>query len=178
VLIYGAMLWTALDLLWGRMTAPSGARLQRVSRLAWSLSALVFLMILSGGFVAGIHAGLAYNTFPLMNGSLVPPEIMMLDPWYLNFFNNIATVQFDHRAIAWLLALLVPSLWWMSRAASLASRSRKLVLGMLVMLAIQISLGISTLLMVVPVPLAALHQAGALLLLTFSLTVSHEISRT
>ena len=57
-------------------------------------------MILSGGFVAGIRAGLAYNTFPLMNGHFIPPEIFILEPWYRNFFENMATVQFDHRMIA------------------------------------------------------------------------------
>ena len=54
-------------------------------------------MALSGGLVAGIRAGFAYNTFPLMNGHLVPPEILMLEPWWRNFFWNMATVQFDHR---------------------------------------------------------------------------------
>jgi cytochrome c oxidase assembly protein subunit 15 len=171
VLIYGAMLWTALDLLWG--TAESPARGLR--RFAIWLRGLVFLMIISGGFVAGIHAGLAYNTFPSMNGHVVPPEIFAIDPWYLNFFNNPATVQFDHRALAWLLAFLVPLMWWKSRRAGLLSRSRLLVSAMLAMLVVQIALGISTLLLVVPLPLAALHQAGALLLFTLALAASHEM---
>jgi cytochrome c oxidase assembly protein subunit 15 len=63
-------------------------------------------MALTGGFVAGIRAGFAYNTFPLMNGHLLPPELFMLEPWWKNFFYNMATVQFDHRLIAWTLALL------------------------------------------------------------------------
>ncbi len=78
-----------------------------------------------GGFVAGIRAGFAYNTFPLMNGHLVPPEIFMLEPWWKNFFWNMATVQFDHRAIAWLLAFLVPVLWWKLRTREgLPARAR------------------------------------------------------
>ncbi len=174
VLIYGAMLWTALDLLWGRAESPA----RGLRRLAIWLRGLVFLMIISGGFVAGIHAGLAYNTFPSMNGQVVPPEIFAIDPWYLNFFNNPATVQFDHRAIAWLLALLVPLLWWKSRRADLMPRSRLLVSALLAMLVVQIALGISTLLLVVPLPLAALHQAGALMLFTLALAASHEMRST
>jgi hypothetical protein len=69
----------------------------------------------TGGFVAGIRAGFAYNTFPSMNGHVVPPEIMMLVPWWKNFFYNMATVQFDHRLLAWTLAFLVPVLWWKVR---------------------------------------------------------------
>ena len=87
-----------------------------------------------------------------MNGSLVPPEILMLDPWWRNFFWNMATVQFDHRLIAWLLALFVPVLWWKARAVpGLSSRARSGATLLLALLALQIALGISTLLLAVPV---------------------------
>ena len=174
-LIYGAMLWTALDLLWGSRAENLAPASMRIRRSAHSISALIFLMILSGGFVAGIRAGLAYNTFPLMNGSWVPPEIFLLDPWYLNFFSNMATVQFDHRLIAWLLAVLVPGFWWMTRNAGIAPRTRTLIVLLNCMLAVQIALGISTLLLMVPVPLAAAHQAGAVLLFSLALAVSHDV---
>jgi cytochrome c oxidase assembly protein subunit 15 len=132
-------------------------------------------MVLSGGFVAGIRAGLAYNTFPLMNGHWVPPEIFLLKPWYRNFFDNMATVQFDHRMIAWLLAILVTIFWFKSRSVPLVGSARLACTLLLVMLAVQISLGISTLLLVVPLPLAAAHQAGALLLFTAALWVNHQL---
>ena len=126
----------------------------------------------SGGFVAGIRAGFAYNTFPLMNGHVVPPEIMLLEPWWKNFFYNMATVQFDHRAGAWLLAVLVPVAWWNSCTSSpVVRRAADLLLAMLV---VQIALGISTLLLVVPVGLAATHQAGAVLLFTAALNLLHS----
>ena len=80
--------------------------------MAWWATGIIGLMVVTGGLVAGIRAGKAYNTFPLMNGAIVPPEIFALDPWYLNFFNNMATVQFDHRLFAWALAVLVPLFWW------------------------------------------------------------------
>jgi hypothetical protein len=78
-------------------------------------------MVVSGGFVAGIRAGKAYNTFPLMNGHVLPPESFIIDPWYLNFFNNMALVQFDHRLGAWLLAFLVPWFWWKIRRAAVSN---------------------------------------------------------
>src|SRR5438093_7692163 len=95
-----------------------------------------------------------------MNGRLVPPEIFAIEPWYLNFSSNIATVQFDHRLIAWLLAFLVPWFWVRVRRSAAQRRARlagDLLLGAL---ALQIALGIATLLLAVPVPLAAPHQAA------------------
>jgi cytochrome c oxidase assembly protein subunit 15 len=172
-LIYAAMLWVALDLLFPRThpgTVSAGLR-----RFAFALAALIFAMVLSGGLVAGIRAGLAYNTFPLMNGRLVPPEIFSLEPWYLNFSSNIATVQFDHRLIAWLLALLVPGFWLQVRRAA-APRGAKLGADLLLAaLALQITLGIATLLLAVPVPLAAAHQAGALLVFSAVLFAAHSL---
>jgi cytochrome c oxidase assembly protein subunit 15 len=169
--IYAAMLWTALDLLY----AGAGAADARLRRFSWIITAIVVYMVVTGGFVAGTHAGFAYNTFPLMNGHLVPPEIFRLDPWPLNFFNNMATVQFDHRLGAWLLALLVPWLWLAARRRALAPRARLAGHLLLGVLAVQIALGIATLLLVVPVPLAAAHQAGAVLLLTAALLANHAL---
>jgi cytochrome c oxidase assembly protein subunit 15 len=119
-------------------------------------------MALSGGFVAGLRAGHAYNTFPLMNGHLVPPEAFMLDPWWHNFLWNVATVQLVHRTLFWALLVLIPWLFWMERRSTAA----KCLLGAFIL---QASLGIATLLLVVPVPLAAAHQAGAVLLLACAL---------
>src|SRR5207249_360876 len=87
-LIYAAMLWIAFDSLFPRARPVSG----RPRRFAFALAALIFVMVLSGGLVAGTRAGLAYNTFPLMSGRLVPPEIFAIEPWYLNFSSNMATV--------------------------------------------------------------------------------------
>ena len=172
LLIYAAMLWIALDLLLQRGTeaAPRGLR-----RFALTLVVLVFAMALSGGLVAGIRAGLAYNTFPLMNGHFVPPGMFVIEPWYLNFFNNIATVQFDHRLIAWLLAFLVPWLWLRVRRSGAPRRARLAADLLLSALALQVALGIATLLLVVPIPLAAAHQAGALLVFTAALLTAHSL---
>ncbi|TMH74548.1 MAG: heme A synthase [Betaproteobacteria bacterium] len=170
-LIYAAMLWIAFDLLFSRASPISGV----LRRFAFTVAALVFLMVLSGGLVAGIRAGRVYNTFPLMNGRLVPPEIFSLDPWYLNFFSNMATVQFDHRLIAWLLAFLVPWFWLRVRREAASSRARLGAHLLLAALALQTALGIATLLLAVPVPLAAAHQAGALLVFSAALFAAHSL---
>lgn len=178
VIIYAAMFWIALSMLHPRPAARQiDPDIQRLQHQAVWLSALVFFMILTGGLVAGIRAGFAYNTFPTMNGYWIPPEIWMLDPWYANLFNNMATVQFDHRLIAWALAILVPWFWWRSQRLPLTPQARLAAHFFLAALILQISLGIATLLLVVPVPLAAAHQAGAVLLLTAALWTAHALTR-
>jgi len=173
--IFAAMFVTALSLL-DPTPAAHDVRTGALGRYAKGLALLVFAMALSGGLVAGIRAGFAYNTFPLMNGHVMPPEIMQIEPWYLNFFNNMATVQFDHRLLAWILALLIPAFWWRMRAAAEVPRRARVGAHLLLaLLAIQITLGISTLLLVVPLPLAAAHQAGALLLFAAALNVAHAL---
>jgi len=173
-LIFAAILWTALSVLTPEPARPDPAR-RRLHRFATALSAIVFLMALSGGLVAGVHGGLAYNTFPLMNGHLLPPEYFALEPWYRNLFQNVAAVQFDHRLIAWLLAILVPLFWSLSRSLQLDPRARVACNLLLLALVVQIGLGISTLLLIVPIPLAVAHQAGALTLFATSIWVCHEL---
>lgn len=173
--ILGAMLWVALSLLAPARPALD-ARGRGVRRFARVVLALVVVMIGTGGFVAGIRAGFAYNTFPLMNGHLVPPEIFVIEPWWGNFFYNMATVQFDHRLMAYVLAIVVPVLWWKVRtlpgAPPRARAGAALLLGML---ALQIALGIATLLLVVPLPLAAVHQAGAVIVFALAVNVAHAL---
>jgi len=176
VAIYAAMFWVAIGMLFPRRSAQHDRpEVARFRRLAGWLAALVFLMILTGGLVAGIRAGFAYNTFPTMNGNWIPPEILLLEPWYLNFFSNMATVQFDHRLIAWVLAFLVPWFWWRGTRLPLAPRARMALHFLLAALVTQISLGLATLLLVVPIPLAAAHQAGAVILLTATLWTAHAL---
>ena len=173
--IFATMLWVALGVLSPVSAEAGNDRLVQLRRFAYGLSSLIFIMVLSGGFVAGIRAGLTYNTFPLMNGYLIPPDLFVLEPWYRNFFDNMTTVQFDHRLIAWTLAFLVPLFWYQSRQVNLSATTRLACNLFLLMLAIQISLGIATLLHVVPIPLAASHQGGAVLLFAASLWVSHRL---
>ena len=173
-IIFAAQWWVALDLLFPRHArAAATTFLARYSKL---VAALVFVMVLSGGLVAGLRAGLAYNTFPLMHGHLVPPDLFVLDPWYANLIGNMVTVQFDHRLIAWLLAILIPLLWWRVQRTPVAPRARLAAHLALGVLALQFSLGVATLLLAVPVALGAAHQGGALLLFSAVLFLAHELA--
>jgi len=174
--IFAAMFWLALDMLRMRV-APVDDALRRFGRAALTLVLVVFVMVLSGGLVAGIRAGYAYNTFPLMHGNFVPPEIFLIEPWYLNFFNNMATVQFDHRLIAWLLMVLVPGVWLASRRVQVPVRARRAADVLVIALVLQVTLGIATLLMRVPVSLGAAHQGGAVVLFAAALWFAHELRR-
>jgi cytochrome c oxidase assembly protein subunit 15 len=177
VAIFACMFWVAMDLLRPSNSQSTRTASPSLARSALALAGVVFLMILTGGLVAGIRAGYAYNTFPLMNGQWIPSEIFMVDPWYVNFFNNMATVQFDHRLIAWILAAWAPMLLWRVLRESLSPRARAAAVLLVAALAIQISLGIATLLLVVPVPLAASHQGGAILVFAASLYLAHTLRR-
>ena len=158
--ILAAELWLAISLLVPQSRPRSGMT------LAKALPFVVFAMALSGGMVAGLHAGTAYNTFPLMNGYVVPPETFALEPWWRNLLYNIPAVQLVHRAIFWTLLVLVPLTWWRGRGSLAAN----LLLAAFVL---QASLGISTLLLHVPLVLAALHQAGAVLLFSAAIWNAH-----
>jgi len=174
-IIYAYIFRVALGLLAPRPQHHGGDDVAGLRRFALGVAALVFVMVLSGGFVAGLKAGFAFNTFPTMNGHWLPPGLFALQPVWLNFFENLATVQFDHRMIAYTLALVVPIFWLQARKTRLPARAARAVHLLLGMLALQITLGISTLLLIVPVPLAAAHQAGALVLFTIALFVTHEL---
>ena len=174
-LIFIAMMWVALGLWSERARGTAEDTLQGLQRTGFWLAVLAFYMVITGGFVAGIRAGKAYNTFPLMNGHVLPPESFILDPWYLNLFNNMALVQFDHRVGAWLLAVLVPWFWVKSRAPIVSTRARSVASLLLVAVAAQIALGIATLLAGVPVALGAAHQGGAMVVFGVLLWVNHEL---
>ncbi len=136
---------------------------------------LVALTICAGGFVAGLNAGLTYNTFPLMDGSYVPAGYAQLHPFVRNWFESIAAVQFDHRLLAETTFTAVLLLWLAGRRAALPQPARLALHALLAAAMLQFVLGVSTLLLVVPIPLAAAHQAGAVLLLTAAIVFRHTL---
>ncbi len=170
LVIYALTLWTALDLLAER---ASGA--PALKRLVHVFVGLVFLAILAGGFVAGLDAGMIYNSFPLMDGRVIPAGYGDLDPWWRNLFENPAAAQFNHRllgVVTFLAALVVIV------AASRARPSltaRRWLNALVVLAFVQVGLGIATLLLAVPIPLAAAHQAGAVALFTAALGAAHAL---
>ena len=177
VIIYAFMFWVALGLLLRPAEHRGPGFPKQLLSAANILTGLVFITILSGGFVAGLKAGFVYNTFPLMDGRWVPEAALILEPAWRNFFENIATVQFDHRLLAMLTFFGSVVLWLLSLRHNLATQVRIGLHCLLAAAVLQVALGISTLLLQVPVPLATAHQGGALVLLTAVLFVNHRMRR-
>ncbi len=173
IALLGYMLWLALGLLFpdDRGAAPVPAR-----RLATGVAGVVFLTLLSGGLVAGINAGFTFNTWPLMDGGFAPHDVLSMSPWWLNAFENLGTVQFDHRMLAYATAALVLVYWLRLRPVAPHSRARRAA-GMLAgMVVLQVILGIATLLLVVPLPIAVTHQGGAVVLFALAIWNVWELS--
>jgi cytochrome c oxidase assembly protein subunit 15 len=170
--IYAAILWTALGVVRGSPFPHASPGWRRAGE---AVLVLVALTILAGGFVAGTRAGLTYNTFPLMDGRLVPAGYAQFQPLWVNWFENIAAVQFDHRVLAVATVTAAFLLWAAGMRANLPRPARKALHALLAVAVLQMALGISTLLLVVPIPLAATHQAGAVLLLTAAICFRHTV---
>ena len=174
VVIYVAMLWVALDLL-----APGAASSRRAGmrRGLEAAIALILLTLTAGAFVAGLRAGYIYNTFPLMAGGLAPAEYWQLAPWYLNWFENPAAAQFDHRLLAETTWLAIAALWLCAWRLDLPGGARAALNALFAMATLQAGLGIATLVLVVPLPVAVAHQAGAILLVTAAVVARHAVRR-
>jgi cytochrome c oxidase assembly protein subunit 15 len=176
VILLGAVLWTALEYLRspppGSLCSPASPS-RGEAKLALGFVALVYVQVLLGALVAGLHAGLIYNTWPSMDGRMFPEHPFFAAPWWINFFENPGLAQFDHRIVAYLVAAGAFALWWRGRGLSgFAKRSANAVLHIT---ALQIALGIATLLLQVPVALAALHQVMAALLFCAAIWQAFEL---
>jgi len=126
----------------------------------------IAVTIVTGAFVAGLDAGKIYNTFPLMGGTFVPTDYLRPDHGLSDFMNNPVVAQFNHRVLAIVTVLLVVMLWWRSR--QFGGRISRWANWMVAAVIVQAGLGIATLLLYVPISLATLHQAGAMLLVTMA----------
>jgi cytochrome c oxidase assembly protein subunit 15 len=158
MLIFGALLWVAMTLDQRRPRTAAWSPTQK--RAAFVLGA-VFLQVILGALVAGMKAGMAYNTWPLMDGQWIPTGLFVMHPWYANFFENALTVQFDHRVMAYLVFVAV--LWhvWRTNREPHGARVRSSATVLAAAVLAQVALGIWTLLAQVPLPLGLVHQAGA-----------------
>ena len=172
VFLYSALLWTAFRHHSGavKTTFRNGAQ--------WSIVLLimVFITLLSGGLVAGLNAGVQYNTFPLMGGKWIPDGLFIRTPWLSNLTENLVTVQFNHRYLAMTTAtgilVFTATMWKRVRT----QKQRQSLLAIVLAVCLQVGLGISTLLSVVWVPLASSHQMGAIVLITTLVWATHELS--
>ncbi|CAO3592852.1 unnamed protein product [Absidia cylindrospora] len=197
ILIYGATIFVAADVIRQNKlvngtypkevaTMLNNPALKRFRILTHSLGALLLLTALSGGLVAGLDAGLIYNEWPLMGEGLVPPKDELWSDAYVkpqdkgkwrNMLENPTTVQFDHRTLAETSAVAATALWCYSRRLPLPKNVRLAVNTMMGVVVVQVSLGISTLIYMVPIQLAAAHQAGALTLLTSNFWLIHALRK-
>jgi len=142
------------------------------------IAALFALQIVYGAFVAGLKAGFAFNTFPLMAGGFAPPNLLALDPAWTNAFENPATVQWIHRCLGWLAFFSANALWIaLLRRKAPRGPIRRWTTGLAHMTIAQFALGIATLVLVVPVPLAALHQLGAAVIVILLTLLGHTLTR-
>ena len=174
ILIYGYLLWLGWSLMQRRSERKQGAG-AAPWRWAVALSGLVVLTILAGGFVAGLNAGLVYNTFPLMDGRLIPQGLFPDTPFYVSFFEDVTTVQFTHRVLALTTLASVMAFWFASLRWPLPGEGRIAVHALALMAVLQVILGIATLLLAVPVGLGVAHQAGGVLLLTAALLTVFQL---
>ena len=160
-LIFGATLWLAFGL-GAKRHAPVIA-----NTTALVIVALVLLQIAAGGFVAGLDAGQGYNTWPLIDGKLVPDGLLAMQPFWRNFFENAMTVQFNHRLLAYVIAALVAG-------HAYVTHKRESILLLAAVIA-QIAFGIWALSWQVPLWLGLVHQGGAFVVFAAALWNFHSL---
>ena len=142
-----------------------------------SIIMLIGITLFYGVLVAGHHAGHLYNTFPLMGGRWIPQEMLFLNPWFLNLVANPVTVQWLHRLLATLTLISVFSFVLFNWRKAISQDQRRGLISMFVLVTIQFSLGLVSLLFHVPLIPALLHQACAILLLSASLFTCFALTR-
>ncbi|XP_030560756.1 cytochrome c oxidase assembly protein COX15 homolog [Drosophila novamexicana] len=149
-------------------------RVLNIKKLAHVTKGMVFLTAISGAFVAGLDAGLVYNSFPKMGDTWIPNDLLQFKPIHKNITENPTTVQFNHRILGITTVSFITALWLMSRK-KLPKRASWAINAVTIMAWTQATLGVTTLLTYVPVPLATAHQSGSLILLSFAVWLSHEV---
>lgn len=170
--IYGVSLQTALKLL---LPAAEAGKYPLLKSLSVGIGALTFLTALSGGMVAGLDAGLLYDTFPRMGTQFLPSEAFSMEPKWRNMLYNPTTVQFTHRYLGKTAFASVVAFYLYSRRIALPNRLRKSVGCMLLAASVQLVLGISTILSGVKLELASLHQAGSIALFSSSIFLCSQL---
>lgn len=172
-LVCGYTFWVALDLIF--LNAENKTDFSILRKLTRILSGILILQILYGALVAGLRAGLVHNTFPMMDGQWIADSVTVLKPVWKNFINGMSGVQFIHRYLAYAIVIIAGAIWWKSRNLDLDRNQHIALMSLILIVAIQFLLGVLTLLFVVPVVLAILHQAAALLLFLVTLFFIHRL---
>lgn len=170
-----AILWTALEYLRLPSNDERAPRREALIARPFAIACLVYFQMLLGALVAGLHAGFIYNSWPLMDGRVIPEDAFVQSPWWVNFFENPGMAQFDHRIGAYVVALAVFALWWKERRLTLPKLAKRSGVALVHLTIFQIALGIATLLLQAPEFLAALHQLTAALLLCTAVWHTFEL---
>jgi cytochrome c oxidase assembly protein subunit 15 len=175
--LYTLFLWSALDKLIpaDRLIGQIPKASINFRRLAHTTKGMIFLTAISGAFVAGLDAGLVYNSFPKMADRWIPSDLLAYTPKLSNITENPTTVQFDHRILGTTTLALISGLYLLSRRRLLPPRAYKAATAVAIMGWAQVALGITTLLTYVPVSWAATHQSGSLILLSMAIWLTHEL---
>ena len=176
MLVFTLCLWYSFTLARGQYHGKY-AQFTRYKVMAIVSLTLVGMQMISGGFVAGLDAGLAFNTWPTMNGQWVPAGLWSHSPIYANLFDNMVMVQFFHRTSAYVVTAVVLVFFFRARKELAQGPGGFMIYLLPIILAIQVILGITTLLMRVPVSLGSLHQMGAVALWSVALFLCHRCVR-
>lgn len=173
------VLWLALIWVARGLEPPAGGSKPSSGWIfaAWGLLGLLFLQIVAGAFVAGLDAGSSHNTWPLMDGQLIPSGMFVMQPFWANLFENVMTVQFNHRKLAYLITAYVALMWWFGRKSPGFEGVNGWMPRIAIMTFLQVVLGIATLLTVVNLPLALGHQALAFMLIGMVAAYLADIKR-
>jgi len=141
------------------------------------LVALLFIQIGAGALVAGLDAGFIYNTWPLIDGAIIPDGLFAVDPAWKNAFENMLAVQFNHRNLAYLITIYALVLWWRGRKSPGIAGIHAWLPRIAVLIVLQVTVGITTLLSVVNIPVALVHQALAFTLVSMVVAYLSDMHR-
>ncbi|CAK7193102.1 Heme A synthase [Commensalibacter sp. Nvir] len=174
LMLYAAILWTALSVQLSNFTPTNPKKTSKFLRiLLYVDSLLLTFTIIAGGFTAGTHAGRSFNTFPLMSGKIFPDGYNQFSPFWLNWVENIAAIQFNHRLLATLTTIAIFATIYAGWKTNADNTLKKILISMGWTVFIQYLLGITTLLLVVPIWAGTIHQGVAIILLTIVIIALH-----
>jgi heme a synthase len=170
--VFGFTFWYALDII-----TPPPTSLRKEKGLRGDsilLFSVIVLQIIYGAFVAGLKAGYGYPTWPKMGDRWIPHDVVALEPSWKNFLEGHAGVQFIHRYLAYIVVLIVGIIFYHARKIQITSAQRKIINALGIIVLVQFTLGVFTLLYGVPIVIAVLHQTGAFFLFATSLLLIHR----
>ena len=175
--VFGYIFWVVLNLVYPPEKNISTNTVNSIRKISKWLFAVVILQIIYGAFVAGLNAGLIYNTFPKMGTEWIPESVTALNPFWKNFIEGLAGVQFTHRYLAYTIVVLVFTIWYKGTKITLTERQQQAITLLVMIVLIQFLLGMFTLLYSVPLVLGVLHQTGAFVLFSSAIYLLHSIKK-